>query len=146
MSPTIDAPQSAPESVPSSANTTAISKPALWAGRIICGLIVLFLLFDSVTKLMKVPQVLEATARLGFPISALNGIALTLLVCTIIYAIPWTTIFGAVLLTGYLGGAVATQVRAGSSAFETAFPVLFGMLVWLGAYLRDPRLRALVRF
>jgi hypothetical protein len=150
MSATIRfAPQSA-QSVPgplqSTANATAISKPALWAGRIISGLIVLFMLFDAITKLMKVSQVLEATVRLGVPVSALSVIGVILLICTIIYAIPRTSILGAVLLTGYLGGAVATQLRAGGPAFETVFPVLFGALVWLGVYLRDLRLRALVPF
>jgi hypothetical protein len=146
MSATIRfAPQSAQpayDSVQSPALTTTIWKPALWAGRIISGLVVLFLLFDAITTLMKVPQVLEATARLGFPVSALAVIAVILLVCTIIYSIPRTSILGAVLLTGYLGGAVATQLRAGSLAFENIFPVLFGVLVWLGVYLRDLRLRA----
>jgi hypothetical protein len=104
--------QPAYDSVPSSTQTTPISKTSLWAGRIISGLAVIFLLFDAITKLMRVPQVLEATARLGFPVSALNIIAVTLLVCAIIYAIPRTSILGAVLLTGYLGGAVATQLRA----------------------------------
>jgi hypothetical protein len=132
--------------VQSSTQTTPISKTSLWAGRIISGLVVIFLFFDALTKLMRVPQVLEATARLGFPVSALNIIAVTLLVCTIIYAIPRTSILGAVLLTGYLGGAVATQLRAGSPLFETVFPVLFGVLVWLSSYLRDPRVRPLARF
>jgi hypothetical protein len=104
------------------------------------------LLFDAITKLMKVPQVLEATVRLGFPVGALSVIAVILLVCTVIYAIPRTAILGAVLLTGYLGGAVATQLRAGSPAFEDVFPVLFGVLVWLGVYLRDLRVRALALF
>ncbi len=139
-------PKAAPESVSSSANAADISKPALWAGGITSGLVIVFLLFDSITKLLKVPQVLEATARLGFPVAALSGIAVTLLVCTIIYAIPRTAILGAALLTGYLGGAVAIQVRAGSTAFETVFPIIFGALVWLGIYLRDFRLRGLVRF
>jgi hypothetical protein len=138
--------QPAYDSVQSSTQTTPISKTSLWAGRIISGLAVIFLLFDAITKLMRVPQVLEATARLGFPVSALNIIAVTLLACTIIYAIPRTSIPGAVLLTGYLGGAVAAQLRAGSPLFETVFPVLFGVLVWLSSYLRDPRVRPLARF
>jgi DoxX-like family len=138
--------QPAYDSVQLSTQTTPISKTSLWAGRIFSGLVVIFLLFDAITKLMRVPQVLEATARLGFPVSALNIIAVTLLACTIIYAIPRTSIPGAILLTGYLGGAVATQLRAGSPVFETVFPVLFGVLVWLSIYLRDPRVRPLARF
>jgi DoxX-like protein len=136
----------AAESMQSVSQVTTVSKTSRWAGRIISGLVVIFLLFDAITKLMKVPQVLEATVRLGFPVGALSVIAVIPLVCTVIYAIPRTAILGAVLLTGYLGGAVATQLRVGSPAFENVFPVLFGVLVWLGVYLRDMRVRALARF
>jgi DoxX-like family len=133
--------QPAYDSVQSATQTTPISKTSLCAGRIVSGLVVIFLLFDAVTKLMRVPQVLEATARLGFPVSALNIIAVTLLACTIIYAIPRTSIQGAVLLTGY-GGAVATQLRAGSPVFETVFPVLFGVLVFSCSNIGGPESRS----
>jgi DoxX-like protein len=116
----------------------------LWAGRIISGLAVLFMLFDGVTKVMKTAPVLEATARLGYPESLIPGIGIILLVCTAVYVIPRTSILGAILLTGFLGGATATNVRAGNPLFETLFPVIFGVLVWGGLYLRDERLRALV--
>ncbi|MGH7951180.1 MAG: DoxX family protein [Limisphaerales bacterium] len=126
-----------------SANQTT-SKALIWTGRVISTLVVLFMLMDGVMKLVKPAPVMEATARLGFPESALTIIGVVLLVCTILYAIPRTAVFGAILLTGYLGGAVATQVRAGSSLFETLFPVIFGVLVWSGIFLRDSRLRAMI--
>jgi len=116
----------------------------LWTGRVLSGLMALFFVFDGVAHLMKPASVVEAFARLGYPPSASVGIGILLLVCTAIYVTPKTWVLGAILLTGYLGGAVATQVRAGSSTFETVFPVIFGVLVWLGIYLRDARLRGLI--
>jgi hypothetical protein len=116
----------------------------LWIGRTLSVLSGLFLLFDGAMKLVKPAPVVEATSRLGFPESALTGTGLALLVCTILYLIPRTAVLGAILLTGYLGGAVAIQTRAGSSAFETLFPAVFGALVWGGLFLKDERLRALV--
>jgi DoxX-like family len=114
-------------------------------GRIISALVVLFLIFDGVTKVMKVNAVMEATARLGFPANLIVGIGVVLLACTAIYVIPRTSILGAILLTGYLGGAAVTNLRAGSSLFgETLFPVYFGVFVWAGLYLRDERLHALI--
>jgi hypothetical protein len=124
--------------------TASISKKIVWTGRIISALVVLFMLFDGAMKLVKPAPVVEATARLGFPESALSPIGIVLLGCTILYAIPRTATFGAILLTGYLGGAVATQVHAGSPLFETLFPVIFGVLVWGGLFLQDSRLRTLI--
>ena len=122
-----------------------ISKTSLWAGRIISALVVLFLIFDGVTKVMKVPAVMEATARIGFPANLIPAIGILLLACTAVYVIPRTSILGAILLTGYLGGAVVTNLRAGSSLFgETLFPVYFGVFVWAGLYVRDERLHALI--
>jgi hypothetical protein len=122
-----------------------ISKISLWAGRIISALIVLFLVFDGVTKVMKVPAVMEASARLGFPANLIVLIGGVLLACTAVYVIPQTSILGAILLTGYLGGAVETQLHAGSPLFsETLFPIYFGVFVWAGLYLRDDRLRAMI--
>lgn len=121
-----------------------VSGLRVWTGRIISALMVLFLLFDGVTKLMKVPQVLEAQARLGYPANDAIGIGLTVLVCTLVYVIPRTSILGAILLTGYLGGAVASQVRISGPLFDTCFPIIFGVLIWAGLYLRDPRLRPLI--
>ncbi|MGA7110243.1 MAG: DoxX family protein [Terracidiphilus sp.] len=87
---------------------------------------------------------LEANVRLAYPLSTLSGIGIALIACTLIYLIPQTSILGAILLTGYLGGAVATNVRAGSGWFETIFPIHFAALVWSGLALRDRRLRALL--
>jgi DoxX-like family len=126
------------------APTPAISKPSLWAGRIISALVVLFLLFDGVTKVLKVAAVLEASAELGVRESVVPGIGIVLLVCTVVYAIPRTAVLGAILLTGYLGGATATHVLAGGPVFPVVFAVGFGVLVWLGLFLRDERLRTLV--
>ena len=130
--------------MPSTLETPSQSKAALWTGRIISGLVVLFMVFDGVTKLMKVEPVLKAAAQLGFSVGQIVTIGIVLLACTIIYAIPRTSILGAILLTGYLGGATSIQFHAGNPAFETLFPVIFGVLVWAGVYLRDPHLRALI--
>ena len=121
-----------------------VSKRMLWTGRVISALVALMFTFDGVGHLMKPAPVVEAFARLGYPLNASVGIGLLLLDCTAIYVTPRTWILGAILLTGYLGGAVSTHVRAGSSLFEMTFPVIFGGLVWLGIYLRDAKLRELV--
>ena len=127
------------------AEQRASTPPAIvWTGRILSVLVVLFMVMDGVMKLVKPAPVMQATARLGFPDSAITTIGIVLLGCTFLYAIPRTAIFGAILLTGYLGGAVATQVRAGSPLFETLFPVIFGVLVWGGIFLRDGQVRALI--
>ena len=120
------------------------SKKAIWAGRILTALTAPFMLLDGVMKIAKPPQVLEANIRLAYPVSTLTGIGIALIVCTLIYLIPRTSILGAVLLTGYLGGAVASNVRAGSGWFETIFPALFAVLIWIGLCLRDRRLRSLL--
>jgi hypothetical protein len=124
--------------------TLSPSSGAIWAGRIIGYLLALFALVDGVMKLFKPAVVVEATVRLGYPESTIVPIGIALVVCTILYLIPATTVLGAILLTGYLGGAVATQVRAGEGWFPILFPVIFGTLLWLSLYLQDLRLRALV--
>jgi hypothetical protein len=125
--------------------TATRSKAQIWIGRTLSVFVVLFMVFDAATKLIKTPQDLEATARLGYPERLIVPIAIIALVCTTLYSIPRTSILGAILLTAYLGGAVASQVRAGSPFFsEALFPVYVGLLVWLGLYLRDDRLRVLV--
>ena len=123
---------------------TEVSKTNLWIGRIVSGLPALFLLVDGVMKLFKPAVVVEATVNLGYPESTIIPIGVVLIICTILYLIPATSVLGAILLTGYLGGAVATHVRAGEGLFSIVFAVIFGVLIWLGLYLRDPRLRALV--
>ena len=127
-----------------STQTAADSKTRVRAGHIISALPVLFLLFDGVTKLVKPPFVLEATVRLGYPESAILGLGIVLIVCTVLYVIPRTSVLGAILLTGYLGGATATHVRVGASFFSVVFPVVLGMLLWLGLYTRDQQLRELI--
>ena len=126
------------------AEPTSVSKKAVWAGRIISWLPALFLLVDAVFKLIKPAPVVEATVRLGYPESLIVGLGIVLLLCTILYLIPITSVLGAILLTGYLGGAVATHVRVGESLFSIVFPIIFGVLLWFGLYLRDSRLRSLI--
>ena len=122
-----------------------ISKKSLWTGRIFSAIVVLFLLFDGVTKVLRVPAVKAASTRLGFSANLIVEIGITLLACTAIYVIPLTSVLGAILLTGYLGCAVVTNLRAGSPFFaETLFPVYFGALVWAALYLRDNGLRRLI--
>ena len=121
-----------------------VSKKVLWTGRILSGLAALFLLFDGVAKLFKPAPVVDATVQLGYSESVLLGLGITLTACTILYLIPRTSVLGAILLTGYLGGAVATHVRVGGPLFSVIFPILFGALVWGGLFLRESRLRALI--
>lgn len=116
-----------------------MSKGRVWAGRVITILAALMLLMDAFGKFAKPPQVVDAFTRLGLPISTAYLIGGLLTLCTLLYAIPRTAVLGAVLLTGYLGGAVAIHVRAGSSTFEMIFPVLFGVFAWAGIALRDAR-------
>jgi hypothetical protein len=123
-----------------------VSKSSLWAGRVIGALVVLFLLFDGLMKVLMVAPVVEASAQLGIPEGVVPGTGVLLLACTVAYAVPATSVLGAILLTGYLGGAVATHVRVGGPAFPVAFAAGFGVLVWVGLYLCDPRLRALIPF
>ena len=121
--------------------TPSVSKASLRAGRIISTLVVLFLLFDAVAKLMRIAPVLAAFTQLGFSTSVAVPIGAVLLVCTILYVIPPTSILGAILLAAYLGGATVTHLRAGQPFY---FPIIFGVLVWGGLYLREKRLHALI--
>ena len=120
------------------------SKQRIWASRILTTLCVLFLLMDGGMKLFKPPFVVEATVRLGYPESTIVGIGITLLFCTILYVVPRTAVLGAILLTGYLGGAVASNVRAETPTFNAVFPVLFAVVVWTSLVLRDKRLESLL--
>jgi DoxX-like family len=129
----------------SDAQSVPLSKGRLWTGRIMSALPALFLFIDAVGKLLKPAPVVEGTVQLGYPESVLLGLGIVLLTCTVLYVIPRTAIFGAILLTGYLGGAVATHVRVGSPLFShILFPVYLAVLIWGGLYLRDERLRALI--
>jgi hypothetical protein len=125
-------------------STTAPSKGTLWTGRVLTVLVILLSLLDAFGKFARPVQVTDAFARLGLPIAMSLTIGVLLTLCTILYAIPRTAVLGAVLLTGYLGGAVAIHLRAGSPAFEMFFPVIFAGLAWLGIYLRYPALRAVL--
>ena len=128
-----------------SATQTALdSTKTLWAGRIISALPALFLFLDSVGKLIIPPQVLEGTVRLGYSENVILPLGIILLTCTVVYVIPRTSVLGAILLTGYLGGAVATHVRVGDGLFSYFFPIIIGALLWGGLYLRNNRLRALI--
>jgi hypothetical protein len=121
------------------------SKKSLWAGRIASGLVVAFLLFDAVIHLMKPAPVVEAFAKLGFPLRLAVPLGLIELVCALLYVIPRSSILGAILLTGYLGGAIAIQLPTGNSLFgEVLFPIYIGVILWGGIYLRDERLRTLI--
>jgi DoxX-like family len=121
------------------------SKGRLWTGRILSTLPVLFMLMDGVMKLMKPDFVVKATVQLGYAEDVIVPLGIVVLICTILYAIPTTAVLGAILLTGYLGGAVATHVRAGDPLFSHILaPVYFAVILWIGLYLREPRLSALV--
>jgi hypothetical protein len=115
------------------------------AGAVMSGVAILFLLFDSLGKLIPVAPAVEGTVQLGYPEPAVRVVGIILLVCVISYAVPRTAVIGAILLTGYLGGAVATQLRVGSPLLtHTLFPIYIGALIWCGLLLREDRLRALI--
>ena len=119
----------------------------IWAGRILSGVAVAFLVFDTVIKLMRHPAAVEGTAQLGYPEHVVVGIGLVELLCLALYVIPRTAVTGAILFTGYLGGAVATHVRLGNPLFShTLFPIYVAALLWGGLWLREGRLRSLVPF
>jgi DoxX-like protein len=121
--------------------TTPVSKKALWAGYIMSALPVLMLLLSGVMKLVKPAPVMQGFAHFGFPESLILPLGILELACTVIYLIPSTSVLGAILLTGYLGGATVTNLRVGDSSI---FPVIMGVLIWGGLFLRDQRLRALI--
>ena len=120
------------------------SKGALWTGRALSAFAVLFLVFDSVGKLLELEPVIAGTTQLGYPASVVVGLGGVLLLCVVAYVIPSTSVLGAVLLTGYLGGAVATHVRVQNPLFShILFPIYVALFVWGGLVLRNARLRAL---
>jgi hypothetical protein len=121
----------------------APSKAAVWGGRVVSALPVLGLLASGTFKLMhKAEMVSQFTTKLGYPESILTPLGIVEIVITLLYAVPQTSVLGAILVTGYLGGATATHVRIGDPAAVT--PVVLGVFVWLGLFLREPRLRALL--
>ena len=118
-----------------------------WAGYGLSALVILFMLMDATMKLLQLPIVLETTAEIGWPVASVVPLAIVLLICTALYVFPPTAVLGAVLLTAYLGGAVATHARIGSPIFsQILFGVYLGAMLWGGLYLRDDRLRALIPY
>jgi len=124
-----------------------VTRSTLMIGYALTGLAALFLALDTVIKLLAIQQAVQSTTELGYPASAVVTIGVIELVCLALYLVPATSVFGAILLVGYLGGAVATQVRVGNPlATHVLFPIYVAALVWGGLYLREPRLRALMPF
>jgi len=121
-----------------------VSKGARWTGRILGGLAAAFLLFDGAMKLAKPDFVVEGTTKYGYAEAVLVPLGIVLITGTLLYLIPRTAVLGAIVLTGFLGGAVDVHVRAGEGAFNVLFPVVFGAILWGALYLRDARVRALV--
>jgi hypothetical protein len=124
------------------AQPSSTSKSMPWIARILTALLALFLLMDAVMKIVKSAPAMQGTVQAGYPAGTVAPIGWTLLICLALYLIPRTSILGAILLTGYLGGATATMVRISNRLFF--LPVIFGMLIWLGLYLCDERLRTLI--
>lgn len=121
-----------------------LSRVSLWTGRVLTGLTGVLLLLDAVLKLVKPDFIVEATAETGISPEVIVPLGVVLFVSTLLYLVPRTSVLGAVLLTGYLGGACATHVVLGDGWFEIFFPVVFGILAWFGLWFRDIRLRALL--
>jgi hypothetical protein len=134
----LDVPASTPR-------TVSPGRARLWTGRVLRALVTAFLLFDVSLKLLHPPMVVEGTAKLGFPESSILVTAILLLGSLVLHLVPRTAVLGAVLLTGYLGGAVATHLRVGDPVFShTVFPVYVGVLIWAGLVLRRPLLLPLL--
>ncbi len=131
------------------AEAPPVRKPARWLGRVLSGLVIVLLLFDGTIKLVPWPVVTETMDRIGYGSSEslARSLGIVTIACTLLYAIPPTSILGAILLTGYLGGAMASHVRIGSPLFShTLFGLYLGLMVWGGVWLRDNGLRALMPF
>ena len=123
----------------------AESKGRLWTGRVLSGVAVLFLLFDSTIHILKPAVVTEGFTKLGYPVTVAVPLGLIELACVILYLIPRTSVLGAVLLTGYLGGAISAQLRVTAPLLSTLlFPIYVALFLWGGLYLRDARVRALI--
>jgi hypothetical protein len=128
-----------------SVSTSLTSSLQMWAGRVLSAVAVLFFAMDAAMKILRTPPAVDFTVgKLGYPQSAVAAIGITLLLFTILYVIPRTSVLGVVLLTAYLGGAVASNVRIGAPPFNVAFPIVFAVLVWAGLALRDRRLKELL--
>lgn len=122
-----------------------VTNSTFWIGWIMSGIVVVFLLFDGTTKLMMITPVVDATTGIGYPVDLIRPLGVVCLACAVLYALPRTSVLGAILLTGFLGGAVASKVRLEEPLFsQVLFGVYVGILAWGGLYLRDSRLRALI--
>jgi len=131
----------------SAAQTPSVAKKRLVAGYVLTALVALFLIFDTVIKVLRLPPAIQGTTELGYPAHTVLWIGIIELVCVGLYLAPRTSVLGALLLTGYLGGAIATHVRVGSPLLShTLFPIYVALLLWGGLYLRETRLRALIPF
>ena len=133
--------------MPMIAETAPVSKPARWTGRVLSGLVIMFLLFDGAIKLVPWPVVTETMDRMGYGSSETlaRSLGIITIVCTVLYSVPPTSMLGAILLTGYLGGAIASHVRIGSPLFtHVLFGFYLGLIVWGRLWLRDPALRNLI--
>lgn len=120
-------------------------KRDVWIGRVLSGFAVLFLTFDAALKLLRLPMAIEGTTELGYPAGVVLPLGVVQVICLVLYVIPRTSVLGAVLWTGYLGGAIATHVRLGNPLFtHVLFPVYVALLLWGGLWLRDRRLRTLL--
>ena len=125
--------------------TGETSNAALWTGRIMSGLVIAFMLLDGAMKLVPLDVVVTTSEQMGIPGSLARTLGVIGLICTLLYAVPRTSVLGAILLTGYLGGAIASHLRLGDPIFtHTLFGIYLGLLAWGGLYLRDARLRALI--
>ena len=123
----------------------SVSTKRLWSGRVLSGLGALFMLFDGVIHILKITPVVDAFAQLGFPLGTSRALGVIEIICVAIYLLPSMSVLGAILLTGYLGGAIATQVRVGAPLFSTTlFPVYVALFIWGGLYFRDERVRSLI--
>jgi hypothetical protein len=128
-------------------STGTISGGAIWTGRVLSGLAIVFLVFDGGIKLVPLDIVITTSQQLGIPTELARTLGVLTLACTVLYAFPRTSVLGAILLTGYMGGAIYTHLRAGSPLFtHTLFGVYLALLIWGGLYLRDERVRALIPF
>jgi hypothetical protein len=145
MTESFDFEKPAPRTPISMDRTSEVSRRAALTGRILSGLAVAFLAMDATMKLFSVPAAVQGTAQLGYPTSVLFGIGVVQAICLALYLIPRTAVLGAVLWTGYLGGAIATHVRVGSPLFtHVLFPIYVAAFLWGGLWLRDRRVRAML--
>ncbi len=136
-----------PQSLAVTREETRRAPTALWVGRILSGLAALFMLFDAAIKVLELPVAVQGTTQLGYPESVVFGLGVIQLVCLAVYLVPRTSVLGAILWTGYLGGAIATHVRLGNPLFShILFPTYVAAFLWLGLWLRDERLRAVLPF